>query len=101
MCNTLPPKYENVQNNPTEIQTTKRTDNSKTEHCADRRLQQKIRQLFFDHLDEVVKADTITLEQTKSRKDSILAQTETYLRTLPVSPQTLSDLYQQFLATTR
>lgn len=57
----------------------------------------KYERLFFDHLDKVIKADTITLELTKSRKDSILAQTETYLSTLPVSPQTLSDLYQHFL----
>lgn len=40
-------------------------------------------QLFFDRLDEVIKADAITLELTKSMKDNILAQTETYLSTLP------------------
>ena len=61
----------------------------------------KYKQLFIDHLDEVVKADTITLELTKTKKDSILAQTETYLSTLPVSQQTLSDPYQQFLATNK
>ena len=31
----------------------------------------KYEQLFFDHLDEIIKADTITLELTNSRKDSI------------------------------
>ena len=54
----------------------------------------KFERLFFDHLDRVIEADTITLELTKSRKDNIMAQTETYMNTLPMTPQALYDVYQ-------
>ena len=60
---------------------------------------QKYEELFFNHLDKILMNDSLTLELTKSRIDNILAQTETYLSSLQISPQTLSDLYHQFLST--
>ena len=60
---------------------------------------QKYEELFFNHLDKILTNDNLTLELTKSRIDNILAQTEIYLSSLQVSPQTLSDLYHQFLTT--
>ena len=57
----------------------------------------KYEELFFNHLDKILMNDSLTFKLIKLRIDNILAQTETYLSSVQTSPQTLSDLYHQFL----
>lgn len=59
--------------------------------------EQKYETLFFQHLDKVITNDNITLELTNAATLNILAQTETYLASLPITPQPLTELYKTFL----
>ena len=86
---TIPRKFK-----PPSVPTTTNPDTQLTDD-----FNQKYEELFFNHLDKILMNDSLTLELTKSRIDNILAQTETYLSSLQASPQTLSDLYHQFLST--
>ena len=60
--------------------------------------EQKYERLFFEHLDKIITSDNITLELTNAAIQNIMAQTETYLASLQAPPQTVTQLYQTFLA---
>ena len=87
MYRTIPRKFK-----PSNIPTTTNPETPLTDD-----FNQKYEELFFSHLDKVLVSDNLTLELTKLRIDNILAQTETHLSSLQLSPRTLSDLYNQFL----
>lgn len=87
MYRTIPRKFK-----PPNIPTTTNPETPLTDD-----FNRKYEELFFDHIDKILTSDNLTLELTKLRIDNILAQTESYLSSLQASPQTLSDLYHQFL----
>jgi signal recognition particle GTPase len=84
---TIPRKFK-----PSNVPT---TTNPSTQLTDD--FNKKYEELFFNHLDKILMNDSLALEITKTRIDNILKQTETYLSSLQVPPQTLSTLYHQFL----
>ena len=59
--------------------------------------EQNYEALFFQHLDKVITNDNVTLELTNAATSNILAQTETYLASLHLTPQSLTELYKSFL----
>ena len=59
---------------------------------------QQYKQLFFQHLNEVITSNTVHLQLHKVNLASILAQTERHLSSLNSSHENITQLYQQFLA---
>ena len=58
----------------------------------------KYEQLFFEHVERVITSDNISLELNKAAITSVLSQTETYLSSLSTPPQTLTEIYYNFLS---
>ena len=59
---------------------------------------QKYEQLFLEHVEKIVTSNSISLEITKAAINNILSQTETYLSSVSVPPQILTEIYYKFLA---
>lgn len=49
--------------------------------------------IFFEHIERVIASDNISLELTKAAISNVLSQTEVYLSSLSMSPQTLTETY--------
>lgn len=61
--------------------------------------QQKYQELFFQHLDEVITNNTITLELEEAQMRQILSHTEKQLATLKATSATIAECYHQFTKT--
>ena len=88
MFHTIPRKFK-----PQKVMTTIQPNSTLTTD-----FEQKYERLFFEHLDKIITSDNITLELTNAAIQNIMAQTETYLASLQAPPQTVTQLYQTFLA---
>ena len=81
-----------------EIQTTNYTSNGPTKSNIDEQIHPKYEQLFFEHVEKIVTSNSISLEITKAAINNILTQTESYLSSVSVPPQILTEIYYKFLA---
>lgn len=61
--------------------------------------QQKYQHLFFQHLDEVITNNTITLELEAAQMRQILTHTEKQLATLTATSATIAEYYHHFIKT--